>query len=81
MDLLSRMFIGLTNSGSGQSSNNTWRLSVKVGDLIECDQYGLGVITDVEGRSYAAYFYEVGKKGWFDIHCLGHSMEIISEGR
>ena len=28
MDLLSRMFIGLTNSGSDQSSNNTWRLSV-----------------------------------------------------
>ena len=54
---------------------------MKVGDLIECDIYGLGVITDVEGRSYAAYFYEVGKKGWFDIHCLGHSMEIISEGR
>lgn len=55
--------------------------SVKVGNLIECDIYGLGVITDVEGRSYAAYFYEVGKKGWFDIHCLGHSMEVISESR
>ena len=78
MVLVTRMFIGSTSSGSGQSSNNTWRLSVKVGDLIECEQYGLGVITDATGWSYAAYFYEVGKKGWFDINCLGHSMEIIS---
>ena len=68
----SKMFIGLSISMSDQSSNNTWRLSVKVGDLIECNQYALGVVTDVEGRSYAAYFYEVGKKGWFDIHCVGH---------
>ena len=75
------MFIGLTVSGLDLSSNNTWRLSVKVGDMIECDQYGLGVITDATGGSYAAYFYEVGKKGWFDINCLGHSMEVISEGR
>lgn len=54
---------------------------MKVGDLIECDQYGIGVITDATGWSYAAYFYEVGKKGWFDVNCLGHSMEIISESR
>ena len=30
----SKMFTGLNGNGSGQSSNNTWRLSVKVGDMI-----------------------------------------------
>jgi len=29
------MFIGLTNSGSDPSNNNTWRLSVNVGDMIK----------------------------------------------
>ena len=34
MALVTRMFIGSTSSGSGQSNNNIWRLSVKVGDMI-----------------------------------------------
>ena len=34
MVLVTRMFIGLTGSGLDPSSNNTWRLSVKVGDMV-----------------------------------------------
>jgi len=40
MVLVTRMFIGLTNSGLDPLSSNTWRLSVKVGDLVrDMDSY------------------------------------------
>jgi len=54
---------------------------VKVGDLVVCDQYGVGIIINTIGGSFKAYFCEVGKKGWFSAACLGDSMEIISESR
>ena len=54
---------------------------MKVGDLVECEQYGAGIIIDATGGSFMAYFCEVGKKGWFSAACLGDSMEIVSEGR
>ncbi len=54
---------------------------MNIGDLIMCAEYGAGVIIDTTGGSFMAYFYEVGKKGWFSSTCLGDSMEIISEHR
>ena len=54
---------------------------MKVGDLVECDQYGTGIIMDTTGASFMAYFCEVGLKGWFSAAYLGDSMELISESR
>ena len=81
MVLVTRMFIGSTNNGSDPSSSNTWRLSVKVGDLIMCDHYGMGIVIGTLCTSFEAYFYEVGKKGWFGADNIGVSMEVISESR
>ena len=54
---------------------------MKVGDLIMCDHYGMGIITGTRDRSFEAYFYEVGKKGWFGAENIGVSIEVISESR
>ena len=54
---------------------------MKVGDLIVCDHYGMGIVIGTRDRSFEAYFYEVGKKGWFGTANLGASMELISESR
>ena len=54
---------------------------MKVGDLIECDQYGTGIIIGISRFTLQVYFCEVGKKGWFNVDCLGDSMEVISESR
>ena len=54
---------------------------MKVGDLIEDNHYGLGIVIGTTGGSFMAYFYEVGKKGWFSLRELGSSMEVISESR
>ena len=54
---------------------------MKVGDLITCDHYGMGIIIGTTGGSFMAYFCEVGKKGWFSAACLGDSMETIGESR
>lgn len=50
---------------------------MKVGDLIECEQYGTGVIIEITGGTFLAYFCEVGKKGWFSAAYLGDSMRLI----
>ena len=58
---------------------------MKVGDLVICDHYGIGIITDKTvddwGTTFGAYFYEVSKEAWFDAGLLGDSMELISESR
>jgi hypothetical protein len=54
---------------------------MKVGDLVECDQYGTGIIIRTIHGNFMAYFCEVGKKGWFSADHLGDSMELVSEGR
>ena len=54
---------------------------MKVGDLIECDQYGTGIIIRTTGGSFMAYFCEVGKKGWFGAANIGVSIEVVSESR
>ena len=54
---------------------------MKAGDLIECEQYGTGIIIRTTARSFMAYFCEVGKKGWFAADNIGVSIEVISESR
>ena len=54
---------------------------MKVGDLIVCDQYGIGIIVDAPGASFKAYFYEVGMRRWPGLDNFGISMELISEAR
>ena len=54
---------------------------MKVGDLIVCDHYGVGIIINTIGESFKAYFFEVEKKGWFGADNIGVSMELISESR
>jgi len=54
---------------------------MKVGDLIVCDHYGMGIIIKTTGGSFMAYFCEVGKKGWFGADNIGVSIEVASESR
>ena len=54
---------------------------MKVGDLVMCDHYGMGIVIGTLCTSFEAYFYEVGKKGWFGADNIGISMELISESR
>ena len=54
---------------------------MKVGDLVMCDHYGLGIVIGTRVQQFEAYFYEVEKKGWFGFANLGASMELISESR
>jgi len=75
------MFIGLTNSGLDPLSSNTWRLSVKVGDLIYDDYYGQGIVIEIdEAGDHTVYFAADAKTGVLDSHMI-EFVEVINESR
>ena len=82
MALFSKMFTGLNGSGSDQSNNNTWRLSVKVGDLVRlkdfCRDSGKLALLVAYDRIYAKImFVDSGRCE----HSLAANLEVISESR
>ena len=83
MVLVTRMFIGLTDSGLDPSSNNTWRLSVKVGDLVRDKANGVyGIIIEKdcpEGMFHVLWSLQTREA--FSPDSMEYYLEVISESR
>ena len=83
MALVTRMFIGLTDSGLDPSSNNTWRLSVKVGDLVRDKANGVyGIIIEKdcpEGMFHVLWNHRTREA--FSPTAMEYYLEVINESR
>jgi len=59
----------------GKTSKN-WRLSVKVGDLVETYEFGVGILVEIMFNNYRV-LYPSGKWYW----TTKPDLELISENR